>query len=233
MQRSSNNIRSAASTNGTDIWTGGTATAPNGGVWYTSFGSGSGTAISGTVANTRVVNVAAGQLYVSSASGTTQGILTVGTGTPTTGGQTMALLTGFPTASGPSNYDYVFADPNTIYVADDRTTVGGGIEKWVQSGGTWTEAYSALGGATGNIGFRSLALSSGGTLYGVGTDGNLYSALDTGSTFTFNDLVAPATNEIFRGVDFAPTGVPEPGTLVLCGLAAIGAVGRRISRRRK
>ncbi|MFN8824318.1 MAG: DUF3616 domain-containing protein, partial [Planctomycetota bacterium] len=144
---SGNNIRSAASTNGTDLWTAGTATT-TGGVRYTTFGATTTTQLSTSPTNTRVVNIVAGQLYTSAASGAFQGVAAVGTGLPTTSGQTTTLLSGFPTTTGPSAYDYYFADANTLYVADDRITAAGGIQKWVLATGTWT-LVQTLNPATG------------------------------------------------------------------------------------
>src|SRR5262245_31551811 len=71
--------------------------------------------------NLRVANIFNGQLYVSSSSGSFFGVGTLGTGLPTTSGQTPSLLPGFPALSGPSAYDYWFANATTLYVADDRT----------------------------------------------------------------------------------------------------------------
>jgi hypothetical protein len=35
-----------------------------------------------------------------------------------------------------------FKDANTLYIADDGSAAsGGGIQKWTQSGGTWSLAY--------------------------------------------------------------------------------------------
>jgi hypothetical protein len=220
------NARSAYSTNGSDIWVGSSSFGVN----YTSFGSGSSTQLSTSPTNTRVVNVFGGQLYMSSASGAFQGVTTIGTGTPTTSGQTTTILPGFPTASGPSNYDFVLANSTTLYVADDRTTTGGGIEKWTLSAGTWTDQYSALAGASANVGMRSLAYDGVSTFYGVGSDGNLYSAVDTGTTFTYNLLATAPTNTAFRGVDFMP--VPEPGSIALIGFAAVGFGGRLLRRKK-
>src|SRR5262249_51061055 len=87
---SGNNIRSAVTTNGTDIWTSGAGTP--GGVIYTTLGaSGAGTALSTTVTNTRVVDVFGSQLYATSGSGSNKGVNTVGTGLPTSTGTTFAL----------------------------------------------------------------------------------------------------------------------------------------------
>jgi hypothetical protein len=226
---SAGNPRSAASTNGTDIWVAGSVSGVN----YTAFGSATATQLSTAPTNNRVVNIAGGQLYASSSSGAFQGPSTVGTGLPTTSGQTTTLLPGFPTAAGPSNYDYVFLNPTTLYVADDRTAAGGGIEKWTFAAGTWTLQYSSLDGTAG---LRSLTLSSDGlTLFGITTSNLLVSAVDNGpvlASFTFTTLATAPTNDAFRGVEFAPTAVPEPGSMALAGFAVVG-FGTRLIRRKK
>jgi hypothetical protein len=224
---STSNIRSAVTTNGTDIWAAGTGT--QGGTNYITAGAtGAGTQISTTVTNTRVVNIFNGQLYTSSASGSNIGINTVGTGTPTTAGQTTTLLPGFSAQTGLSPYDFTFTDANTLYVADDRTTAGGGIEKWTLSGGTWTLQYSTLAGTAG---VRSLTSSGSGAslvFYGITTDNRLVSATDTGSAFTYTTLATAGANTVFRGVSFAP--VPETAHILLLGGAALGLLRRRRAR---
>src|SRR5262249_56714743 len=113
-------------------------------VRFAPFGvTGTSTQISGTVTNTRVVTIAGGNLYVSSASGAFQGVSKVGSGLPTTTGQTTVLLPGFPTAAGPSAYDHFFADASTLYVADDRAaSSGGGNPKRTLRGGTCSLQYT-------------------------------------------------------------------------------------------
>src|SRR5262249_33876816 len=68
---SGNNIRSATSDDGTHFWTAGTAAAAaDAGVRYVaSLGANTSTQLSSTVTNTRVIGIANGQLYVSTASG--------------------------------------------------------------------------------------------------------------------------------------------------------------------
>jgi hypothetical protein len=224
------NPRSAVSTNGSDIWVGTSAA----GTQYTAFGSGTSTQLSTAPTNTRVTNIFGGQLYVSSASAPFDGVATVGSGTPTTSGQTTTLLPGFPTANGPSSYDYVLVNASTLVVADDRTASPGGLEKWTLSAGTWSLSYSALGGASSNIGMRGLTYDPNTTtFYATGSDGNLYSGTDTGTTFTFNQLFTASTlgaNDQFRGLDFVP--VPEPTTMVLAGLAGASIAARLVRRKR-
>src|SRR5262249_17175605 len=118
------NIRSVASPDGLQFY----ASGSGGGIQYALYGPGTPLTLNTPFpVNTRVANIFDGQLYLSSASGTFLGVGTLGTGLPTTGSQTPSLLNGFPTAIGPSNYDFFFADANTLYVADDRTNGAGGI----------------------------------------------------------------------------------------------------------
>ena len=139
---SASNIRSVTSTNGIDLWTGGTSST-TGGVRYTTLGALTSTQLSTVVTNSRVVSIYAGQLYTSSAVLNFQGVSSVGLGTPTTSAQPITLLAGFPTAIGPSSYDYCFADAATLYVADDRSlAAGGGLQKWTYNGTAWTD-YTA------------------------------------------------------------------------------------------
>ena len=147
-----------------------------------------------------------------------------GTGLPTTAGQAVNLLPGFPTATGPSSYDFYFADLNTVYVADDRAQAsGGGIQKWTLAAGTWTLQYTLSGGT----GYRGL---SGQTITGVttlwATNGNaLFSVVDTGAASTFTSLVSAPSNTAFRGV----RRIGKPSTLnritASCGAADIYSSG--------
>lgn len=201
-----NNIRSVASVDGSAFWTSGAGTG--GGVRYLPFGATTSTQISSTVANTRAITIANNQLYVSSASGAFQGLSAVGSGLPTTAGQTITALPGFPTASGPSSYQFAFKDANTVYVADDRTTVAGGIQKWTLGGGTWSLAYT-LSPGTG-LGARGLVGDFSGTspvLYATTTEASankLVKVTDTGAGSAFSVLATAPTNTAFRGVAFAP-----------------------------
>ena len=222
------NIRSVVSDTGGDFW----ATSSSGGMRYTTLGStGPSTQLnSAAPTNLRVANIFSGQLYASAASGTFQGVGTLGAGLPTTGGQTPSLLSGFPTTSGPSAYDYLFADPSTLYVADDRaTTSGGGLQKWILSSGTWGLAYTLTSGLT--AGLRGLTGVDDGAgnqiLYATTADaitagaGNklvtitdLLSATSLPGSETFTTLATAPGNTAFRGVEL----VPEPSSLALLAL---------------
>jgi hypothetical protein len=154
---SGNNIRSVCTTDGTGFWTGGTGSASNSGVRYLAFGSttSAGTQLSTTPTNTRWVNIFDNQLYVSSSSSTFQYVLKVGTGIPTTNGQTISNLPGFPTSGG-NSYSYVFLDRDpavpgvdVVYIADQSL----GLVKYSFNGTTWTSRGSLSGNATGLTGF--------------------------------------------------------------------------------
>jgi hypothetical protein len=220
-----NNFRSACSLDGNQFWTSGTGTAPTPGARYVAaLGATTSTQLSATVTNLRCIEIVNGQLYCSTASGAFQGISAVGAGLPTTGGQTITLLPGFPTASGPSSYDFFFADANTLYVADDRTTAAGGIQKWSLSGGTWTLAYT-LSPASG-VGCRGLsgAVDNGVvTLYATTTAtlAQVVRVVDAGAGSTFTTIVTAAANTAIRDVQFVRT----PNTVVASGTACANSNG--------
>jgi hypothetical protein len=61
----------------------------------------------------------------------------------------------------------------------------------------------------------------------------LGSDLVAGGVFgTYSTLATAPANTVFRGVDFAPTAVPEPGSIMLCSLVAAAATARLTRRRR-
>lgn len=214
------NIRSAVSTNGTDLWLSGTASGTNGGTRYATFGSATSTFLAPTPTNIRVANIFNGQLYVASASGAFLGVSTVGTGLPTAEGNTTTLLPGFPTTGTHSSYDFWFKDANTLYVADDATVANaGGIQKWVfdTNASTWSLSYTLLNDGAATTQVRGLA----GTVNGLGeavlyattnqaAANNLITVTDTGATATATVLATAPTNTAFRGVEFVAGGVTPP-----------------------
>jgi hypothetical protein len=220
---SANNIRSVTSLDGAEFWTAGTATTGGGVRYVANVGATTSVGLSNTITNTRVVNIFANQLYTSSATGAFQGVSTVGSGVPTTSGQTITLLPGFPTAAGPSSYDYFLANPTTLYVADDRTTVAGGIQKWTLSAGTWSLQYT-LNPAVG-VGCRGLSgIVSGGTttLFATTTQtssNQVVSVTDSGSGSLFTLLTTAVSNTAFRGIRKIPISCTPP---------TIGAAGQPI-----
>lgn len=212
------NIRSAVSIDGSSFWaSGASGTAGLGGMRYALYGASTSTQLTG-INNTRVGAIFGGQLYCSSASGALHGISTVGTGTPTVNGSTITILPGFSIVSGPSGYDFFIADANTVYVADDRTTGLGGIQKWTLNAGTWTLQYTlavtATSGCRGLSGYMNGGVA---TLFATTTQSNanlLVTVTDAGAGSPFTTLATAATNTAFRGVRWVrtPASVVHSGT---------------------
>jgi hypothetical protein len=204
-----NNIRSAASDDGTRFW----ATGSIDGVRYVLLGNtGTSTSISTSFTNLRVIKVAGGQLYVSAGASTLR-FGTVGTGLPTTTGQTITNLPGIPT-TGSLAYSFYIADLSagepgydTLYLTDDTASV---IRKFSLVSGTWTaNGTITLAGVRGLTGVRN---GSSVTLYATSAttlstlvDASGYNTTMTGTPST---LATATTNTAFRGVAFAPGTSP-------------------------
>lgn len=223
-----NNIRAAVSANGSTFY----AVGANGGVRFLPLGNtGPTTALStGTPTNLRTINIVGGNLYVGASSSNSYGVLQVGSGLPVAAGQAFTLLPGFPVASGPSSFSFFFTDQSptvpgldVVYVADDRTPTGGGIQKWSLVGGTWTlngtiaSATAALRGLTGKTTGTVVTLVATGAsgLYSV-DDAAGYNVAPSTATLPAALVTAP-TNTTFRGVALAPTATAlaarsAPGT---------------------
>ena len=124
------------------------ARRPTGGVWFVSLGStGSATQILTTPNSAHFIHVIGGQLYASASDGAFTNVFTVGTGLPTTAGQTATSLPGMPTDTA-SPYSFVFFDRDvdvpgldTLYVADDGDSSVHGVQKWTLAQGDtdWTQ----------------------------------------------------------------------------------------------
>ena len=249
MPFTANNFRSMIATGANTFYASGTGsgTPSTGGLWYAN--NGSFTQISSTATgqptNMRNVEIYGGNLYTSSAASTGYGVWQVGTGLATTAGQTSTLL--INTGTNSSTYGFVLFDTNSdgtndlAYLADDRTTAGGGLQKWVLTGGTWTNSWSVLVNATGATsttaatgfaGIRGLTGTwdavNGAQLFATTTETNnnrVIAFSDTGTTPTsFTNVASAGTNYAFRGVDL--TAVPAPGAAALVGLAGL-ITGRR------
>ena len=250
---SGSNIRSAIATSATNFYATGNSsgTPATGGAWYsnsTNYTQVSSTA-TGQPNNMRNVGIFGGQLYASAASGTNLGVVAVGSGLTTSAGQTSTLI--INAGTGANTYGFVMFDTNAdgtmdlAYLADDRTTAGGGLQKWMLVSGTWTQSWARLvngagtlsgTAATGFAGLRGLTGTwdavNGAQLYATTTETNnnrLISILDNGSVpTTATNLASAGTNYAFRGVAFTPAAVPAPGALALLGVAGlIGARRRR------
>lgn len=235
------NPRSVISDDGSQFWISGTSTVDGGVRYVANLGDTTSIGVNGGApTNIRCINVFNGQLYFSSASTVYLGVNQLGDGLPTSSGQVVTHLPGFPTTGGTaasSSYDFFFADPNTLYVADDNAVAStvGGIQKWVNTGGTWTLAYRLqLGGpgaATACRGLTGFVRDGVTTLWGTvntnstgGAATQLVTVTDTGPTSTVVSLATSPLNTAFRGLRF----LAKPTTLQRIP-AACGTAGIRVS----
>ena len=245
-------IRAAATTDGTSFY----AVGGNSGVRYTTFGGFASTQLNTAPTNLRYINIADGNLYISSASSPYIGLSQVGAGLPTTSGQTATTLPGFPAATaGSSPYGFYFADlsatvpgADVVYIADDRTNGSGGIQKWSLVMGSWvlngtiaSTASAALRGLNGNTSGTTVSLlaTSATGLFAV-SDNAGYNVAP--SVTSMPAAIATAgTNTAFRGLAFAPlafapaitsftpTSGPVGTTVTVTGTNLNGATGATLN----
>ena len=229
---SANNIRSATSDGSGNFW----AAGANGGTIYYNSGT---TAITNqsTSVNNRVIQDIGGNLNFSTGSGSTRGIYEIN-GAPTTTGNTAVNIINASSLGSVSPYDFAFnANLTLAYIADSdayTTSAGfGGIEKWAFNGTAWVFQYSL---PTVGVGADGLAVDFSGAnpvIYATSADGtSLFDVVDTGSSSTANSLASAGANEAFRGLDFAPQGVPEPSTFALAGIGLAALCQSRRLRRK-
>jgi hypothetical protein len=250
-----NNLRSAIATGSNTFYASGTGSGTTGGVWYSdgaSFTQISSTA-TGQPTNLRNVEIFNNQLYVSSSSSGFLGISKIGTGLSTTSGQTVSLEINMGTGASP--YGFVMFDTNrdslldTAFIADDRASAGGGLQKWTFNGTAWVNSYSlrfdaAAGNlsATASSGFVGIRGLTGGyddttgafSLFATTTEtasNRIVSVLDNGATpTTYTTLASAGANNVFRGIDIVT--VPEPSSATLLGLGFLALLGvRRLNRK--
>ena len=205
------NPRSATSTNGTNIWVSGSeGVVGTGGARFTTRGSTTSTQLNSTDTNMRQVNIFGGQLY-----GAVNGVAVsaIGTGLPTTGGQTDTALTLPGSGTSPDGFFFASVPGGTVlYLADDGA---GEIYKWSLVSGTWTAngtvalasaraIFGTVSGSTVKLYVRS---SGDDTVIQTLTDSSGFNATITGSLSTW--VTAPA-NEVFRGIALAPASSAPP-----------------------
>ncbi len=197
--QTNNSMRSAAS-NGTDYWGAG------GGSGTTYYGTGTPAVLQDTTSNTRVINVYNGSLYYSTGSinASGVGIYKVGTGLPKTTGQTITAIA--LTGVGSSPYAFVFNSTGSVlYVADDRTGTGGGVQKYTKSGGVYTLAYTlSVGTARGARGVCVDFSGASPVLYATTTDNKVVKITDAGAGSAATVIYTALKNMALRGVQFAP-----------------------------
>lgn len=224
------NVRSVASDDGNRFWIAGSTQGIR---FVANLGDTTSVAIGTPPTNVRCLNVYNGQLWGTSGSSGFVGLWKAGNGLPTlpmTGGG--VIEPGFTGATGPSPYDFHFASPTTVYVADDRSNGSGGIYRYDFVGGTWVQAYVLTSGPT--AGYRGL---SGFTQNGVTTlyataiattttiPNTIVSVVDTGAGSAFTTIATASPNTAFRGIRYF--GLPS--TLVripaACGPMDISTTG--------
>ncbi len=216
---SGNNFRAAASIDGSSFYLTGGAT----GLAYMPVQAGgldSATQLSTTVKNIRCVGIFGGQLYVSTASGSAIRVGTVGTGLPTTSGQTIVNLPGVTlTKSSPYQF-YIATLPagQVLYIADDSA----GIRKYSLVSGNWVANDSLkIAAANSGFGIRGITGAVQGNNVGLfvtyaGTTSGIYGIADnTGFNQSIMQAVAvplatAAANTAFRGIAWAPLATPLP-----------------------
>lgn len=257
---SGNNFRSSVATSGSTFYASGNSSGSpsTGGIWH--FDGTGFTQVSTTVTNTRNVEIYGNQLFFSTGSGGTRGVYAVGSGLPTTTGQTATSVINMGATA--EAYGFVLFDTNNdsvldrAYVADDRTTtVAGGINRFDFSAGAWAQTGSALRFDTSSGLLTSGTAAVGGSLVSIrGLSGSWDSATSTATLFAtttetsnnrliqfvdagslststaFTTLQSAGANFVFRGVDVVP--VPEPSAIALAGLgAALAGLAARNRRR--
>lgn len=160
------------------------------------------TQLSTAVTNTRVVQIFNGQLYFSSSSGTYLGVSSMGTGIPTTSGQTATLLANSASAYGFS----ISPDGNTLYLADD----GNGINKYTFNGSTYTLAYNVT--STQSRGLVVDYTTTPYTIYATTTETSLNRIIkvqDNGVASAVTTLATASANTLFRGLTWSPVACPS------------------------
>lgn len=205
-QFSGNNVRSAAADGDDNFW----AAGANSGTYYVGTASAAAT-VQSALANTRILNIFNGNLHFSVGTGTARGLYGF-SGTPVAAASATQIID-----TGGSSSPFAFAlnaAGNVAYIADDSALAsGGGIQKWTNSAGTWSLAYTLT---NANLGSRGLAVDFSGAnpvLYTTTTEtsaNRLVKITDTGDTSSATTLATAPINTAFRGVTFAPVQVSTP-----------------------
>jgi hypothetical protein len=220
-----NNIRGGTSDGLGNFW--GAGAAATGGTVYL----GTGTPSQVTSSNSLAIQAIAGNLYFSSAKGTS-GIYEI-FGTPISGPAVPSLLI----ATGANPSDFTFNANMTIaYVANTGSGINGGISRYNFIGGVWTLAYTL----DSNTAMNAVVANFSGAnpvIYATTESGaNLVEITDAGAGTTSGATIldTAGTDEAFRGLTFAPDPVPEPSDFALGGFGLAALIGfRRIKNHRQ
>ncbi len=211
-------VRGAATTDGTMMWI-----SSEIGIGYTTLNS-TAVPVALSIVNTRALGIFGSgnttQLFGSSSATTYLGVNTIGTGTPNTAGVTVTRLSGFTDANSPSSVGLVGFDRDNngaidqLYVADDRTVTGGGVQRWKLNGATWalegTISTGTGAGARFVTGYVSnnVATVLVTTAEALTTNPRVLQLTDSGgatSAVTSKVLATAAVNTTYRGIALAPT----------------------------
>ncbi|WP_448604511.1 tandem-95 repeat protein [Thermoleptolyngbya sp.] len=209
--------RGVTTTDGTAFWVAGNSNNDSGGVRYVSYGSaGTSTQLTTPDRAARTLGIYDGQLYLTATGTGFVGLNTVGTGTPTSGSQTLTLR-----ANGHTPYEFVMLDRDvsiagvdTLYVADYAglpTTRG--IYKFSFNGTNWVSRgrydVGQFIGLTGKVVGSTVELYA---TQGTGTSNALVKIVDSAAfnqniSGSLTTLATAGTNQTFRGVAFSPSAV--------------------------
>ncbi len=197
-----NNIRSATRGSTENYW----AAGGNTGTYYMGNLATPTVIQSATASNTRVILAANGKLYFTTSSGTPRFLRINSQPTTATVADTLITL-----GIGASPYGFAInSSESVIYIADDRTTSAGGIQKWTLNGTTWSLTYTLNVGS--GLGARSVIAdwsTTAPTLYAVTTaiGGSLVKMVDSNATAVPLTLATGTATAIIRSVAFVPRAV--------------------------
>jgi hypothetical protein len=228
---SGSNPRAAVADASGNYWgVGAGSSTANRGVYY--FGPSTATFIhngTGSISPRDVELIDGNLLFSGAPTSGTRGVFGY-TGTPTTSqGATIPPVV-INTGATSSPYDFVINSALGIaYVADDTAGTGGGVQRYAWVGGAWTLQYTLSTGATS--GARGLAVDFSNTsdplVYVTTSETSSTTAnrlgvfSDTGSGASFNLLASAPAGEQFKGLEFAPTAIPEPAAGAMVGLGLL------------
>ena len=220
-------FRSAASTDGTNLWISGATT----GIKATTVGSALATQVEKTVTNVRYLNIYSNQLYFTASTGIRD---TTNNPLPTLTNALVAFLPGTRT-NNTAPFGFVMFNlkggptPDTLYTCEGSVTYnntdGPGLlykyslegTNWVNSGSIGAGNAFAVTGVMNVYGTQTnitLFITNGGTVGPSGPAANLYIGVDSsgfggnpGSSGDFNSGVSVLKNNVnIRGIAMAPNG---------------------------
>jgi hypothetical protein len=243
---SKHEVDGVVSSDGQEFWTN-AFTGPSVALNYVPFGNSSSTnstVLQAFVGNFNTLAIQNGQLYGAPGfSNFNPNVDQVGTGLPTTTGQTVTALPGFPVPSNgpfPSTENFLFftensgsTTPDTLYIADSNSpSQGGGLQKWTYNGTNWQLEYTltaglsvGLQGLTGKLGDNGHAI-----LYATtGDQTQLVTVTDAGPNSVFTTLATAPANDTFNGVAFAPVAKADATTAGVAANFVNSASGRKVT----